>query len=597
MKSLLSLAKNTKRAIGFSFNFAPFITASVFVLAITTSLAPLLQSKILGDVVNQIISQLSKGGSESVVVYLVFIYALVWAGTRVLNALQLYMEKIWSLENEQGLDLTMLKKRAEIDLGHYENPDFQNLLQRVSNRSIWPVYEMIDSQFKVFANLSVIIVSSIITSAISWQLYLVVIISAIPSFLVQLKYGYKIWGIWAERSERQRRFAVTRWHIMNRTGVVQAKLFQNSKKLLEIVTDILHSFKKDLLKEDKTRFYLQSIAYVIGAAGFGFSMWLITKDVMSGLISVGAMVFLVSILGQLVGAINSFLAQIATLLEKNLYVTDIFTVFDTKPFIKRSDNPKKLNLESPPTIEFRNVSFKYEKMKDLVLKNINLTINSGEKIALVGMNGAGKTTLIKLLSRIYDPTEGDIFINGINLKEIDLDEWGSYLSVLLQDYLAYDMKVSESIGMGRADKSIDMSEIQEAAGYSGANEFIEQWENKYEQQLGKEFEGGVEPSKGQGQKIALARAIYRNGFIMVLDEPTASIDALSETKIFEQMEKAVKNNTLIVITHRFNTTQNLDKIVVIEHGTIQETGTHKELIAKGGLYKSMFESQAKTFRK
>ena len=596
MNKLLSLVKNVRRGIGMAIDFAPGLTIGLFVLTIITNLAPLLQSKILGNIVNAMIASIKDAKPIERITFFVLTYAAIYGGIRILNSFSSFLSKLWRSENELGLEMAVLRKRLEIDLGHHESPSFQNLLHRALDRSIWPVYEIIQAQFDNFGNIAVILASSIITSVISWQVYAIVIVSSIPGFIVQLKYGYKSWGIWAEHSERQKHYYHMRSHITGRFGITQTKILQSGERILEYIKDTLVSYQNDIRKTDRNRFFYQTIAIIIGAIGYGFALFLISKNVLAGLISVGSMVFIISALGQLVGSINQFLAQTATLLEKNLYATDIFAVLDTKPFIKRSENPVILNLSGPPTIEFKNVSFKYEGRDDWILRNVNLIINPGEKIALVGMNGAGKSTLIKLLSRIYDPNEGTVLIDGVDLKELDINEWTSYLSVLLQDYISYDLPVKDSIAMSRTEKPTDIDLVKKSAEFSGANEFIEEWEHKYDQQLGKEFEGGIEPSKGQKQKIALAQTIYRNGFIMVLDEPTAAIDALSETKIFEAMEKAVGKNTLIVITHRFNTTQNMDKIIVLEKGTVEEVGNHKELIKHGGIYKKMFEDQAKAFR-
>jgi ATP-binding cassette subfamily B protein len=282
--------------------------------------------------------------------------------------------------------------------------------------------------------------------------------------------------------------------------------------------------------------------------------------------------------------------------ERNLYVSDIFKVMDTAPYIVRAKRPVCLKLVTAPTVEFRDVWFKYDGREDWILENINLTIQPGEKIALVGENGAGKSTLVKLLARIYDPTKGEIFVNGVNLKKIDPDEWNSCLAVLLQDYLSYDFTLAESIAMGRPDMKVHRNKVENSVQFAGASDFVSSWKNGFDQQIGKEFDGGVEPSKGQNQKIALARTIYREGLVTVLDEPTAAIDALSESRIFEQMEQASNGRTLIVITHRFNTTQTVDRIVVLDKRTIVEQGSHKDLVSAGGLYSKMFEVQAKVFR-
>jgi ABC-type multidrug transport system, ATPase and permease components len=597
MQKFTSLFRNTSRAMGLSFRYMPKLTLGILVVMIVGATASILQAKMLGSIVNQIINSATVASTSSSILILVALYALVWAGIRFAGVLELYLMKLWRDGTQLSFDLMIFKKRTEIDLGHYETPAFQNLILRAFSQGVsGPLLEIIMNQFVIVANLAVAIVASFVASAIGWNIYLIIIVASIPSFIVQSKYGYKVWGIWSEHSERQKKYASMRNHITSRTGITQIKLFQNSSKVLGVIREALESFIQDNNKLDRERFIFQTIAALISATGFGLSLWLIIQQVLDGSINVGTLIFVVGALGALIGSLNTLLARIAIQFEKNLYLNDIFEVLDTKPFIKRPEHPIKLNLKSAPTIEFKNVSFKYQGREDWILKDLNLVINSGEKVALVGMNGAGKSTLVKILSRIYDPTEGEILVNGVNLKDVDIEEWSSYLSVLLQDYMTYGLTAMESIAMGRISEPLSSEGVINASKFSGANEFIETWENKYDQQIGKEFEGGIEPSKGQQQKLALARAVYRNGLVMVLDEPTAAIDALSEMKIFEQMEKAVGEHTLIVITHRFNTTQGVDKIIVLDKGSVVEMGTHKELLDLKGMYNKMFESQAKAFR-
>jgi ATP-binding cassette subfamily B protein len=358
--------------------------------------------------------------------------------------------------------------------------------------------------------------------------------------------------------------------------------------------EILTAFRKEQISVDNKKFWSTVVAGIIGTVGYGFAFYIIVAGVSRGDISLGTMVFLVSLLGQLVGSISSLFSHIAKQFEDNLYVTDIFTFLDTKPYIKRANNPQKLNLKTPPKIEFKNVWFRYTEDMEWILKDVSMTLNPYEKLALIGENGAGKSTLIKLLARIYDPDKGDILVNDINLKEIDPDEWTSYLGILLQDFMNYNFSVGESIAMGRMEQHPPLEEVKRAATLSGADDFISDWEYKYAEQIGKEF-SGKEPSKGQNQKLALARIIYRRGLVTVLDEPTASIDPMAEMNIFENMEEASKDSTLILITHRFNTVKNVDQIIVLEHGKIIETGNHKELLEKKGRYAEMYSAQAKSF--
>jgi len=593
-KNKKNFLKNTFRSFGLSFKFSFWATLFLIVLTVATFILPVFQSKVMGQIVDSVVKSIGSG--SIIAVGLVFIYALVWSVTRILSAIQFYTNKIWFMNNEQGLEILFMKKRAEIDLGHHENPEFQNLLMRAFKRSIWPVVELVEMNITTFGNIATFLFTSIIATKLSFTIYLVIIITAIPSFVVNLKYGAKMWTIWSENTDRQKKYQHIRHHIMGRTGIVQTKLLQATDRLINIAKYTFDSFRKDQAKVDRKNLFYSSLASLIGAFGIGLGFYMIVMKVSSGEQSVGSMVFLMSILGQLVGSINSILQNLSKSLERNLYVDEIFKFLDTKPFIKKSENPISLNLEKSPNIEFRNVSFRYEGGSKDILKNVSFTIKSGEKIALVGKNGAGKTTIVKLLARIYDPLEGEILINGVNLKDLDGDEWSSYLAILMQDYLSYNFTIEESIAMGRSNQDFNKDKTRISAEMSDAHDFIKDLDNGYKQQLGRDFNQGIELSKGQYQKMALAQIIYRDGLVVVLDEPTASIDAMSESKIFDQMTKASSGKSLIVITHRFNTTQNLDNIIVLEDGGIVEMGNHNELLKKNGLYASMFEAQAKVFR-
>ena len=588
-----NLIKNIYRGLKLSFVFARWSTIFLVVLTIATYLLPILQSKIMGDIVNSVVGSLSGG---EVAIGLVVLYALVWSISRILSAGHSYDYKIWRAKLEQKFEVLFLKKRAEIDLGHYENPEFQNLLTRAFRRGVWPVLELTDVQISIIGSLATFLLTSVIATQLSLWIYLIVIISSIPSFLVSLGYGSKTWSLWAENSSRQRMCQHVRGHITSKTGIIQAKILQASDKLVSIADEILGAFRKDQLKIDRKNMWWSFFASILSATGVGISFYVIVGKVSDGSETVGSMVFLVSVLGQLVGSINAILKDFSKEFENNLYVNEIFEVLDTKPFVKKPENPISLNLKGSPKIEFKNVSFRYDEESKYILKNINFVIKPGEKIALVGKNGAGKSTLVKLLARIYDPTEGDIFINDKNLKEVDVDEWVSYLAILFQDYSSYHFSVVESISMGRSDQEIDREKVQRASLSSDSYEFISEFKDGFDQQLGREFENGTELSKGQQQKIALARMIYRDGLVTILDEPTASIDSLAEEHIFNQMVGASTGRTLIVITHRFNTTQNLDKIIVLNEGCLIEEGSHEELLTLKGEYASMFESQAKAFR-
>jgi ATP-binding cassette subfamily B protein len=282
---------------------------------------------------------------------------------------------------------------------------------------------------------------------------------------------------------------------------------------------------------------------------------------------------------------------------RNKYLDKFFEFLERKSEILNPISPKALPLTViPQVIEFKFVSFKYPRSERYILKDFNLTIKSGERIALVGENGAGKTTIIKLLLRFYDVTEGEILINGVNIKELDLSEWHKYIGALFQDFIKYQFKFKDNIYLGNLSKTDNEKLLRDAISKSGADKYLDTLPNGIEQIVGKMFEGGVDLSGGQWQKLALARAFFRDAPILILDEPTSAIDAKAEYEIFKNIQNLEKNKTVIIISHRFSTVRHADRILVLDDGKIIEQGTHEELVAQKGLYEELFEIQAKGYK-
>jgi len=293
--------------------------------------------------------------------------------------------------------------------------------------------------------------------------------------------------------------------------------------------------------------------------------------------------------------VNGYVESISWTEEASRYAARWFELFDVRPKIVSKKDAVPYDYSKPPLVEFKNVSFRYpkeEKENPYVLQDLNFTFSPGEKIAIVGVNGAGKTTLIKLLCRIYDPTEGQILINGNDLRDVKLEDWQSAIGILFQDFPIYNLTIRESIGVGRISETPQKEQLERAAKYSGADEFIN---DDYEQLIWKEFKDGIDLSKGQHQRLAVARMFYRNAAITILDEPTASIDAVTEEKIFRSLERHMEGKSVILITHRFSTVKNADKILMMEHGRIIEQGSHKDLMAIGGKYAELYTMQAKRY--
>ena len=282
--------------------------------------------------------------------------------------------------------------------------------------------------------------------------------------------------------------------------------------------------------------------------------------------------------------------------ERSIRIAEIKEVFEMKPNITDGAVVLPEN-ETPPNITLKNVSFAYPRAETNVIKNLNLEIKPGEKIAIVGENGAGKTTLVRILSRFYKVSEGEILLDSTNINDIKIESWYKNLGVLFQDYNTYSpLTLKENIHLGNAHEKLDEERMIEAANKANVNSFLANFKNGYDQVLSEKFKGGTRPSTGQWQKIAIARFFYRNSPVVIFDEPTASIDAVSESEIFGQIYDFFKGKTVIIISHRFSTVRNADKIYVLDKGEIIESGSHDELMARKGKYHHAFTIQAEGYR-
>ena len=600
MNEKLTSFREYLKSVGFtmriSFQVAPWESAITFIVYSITAVLSYATAYYLGLLVNSLTEAVKNPQLLTGVLWIFILYAVTNSLPNFLSGIRLYLDKRWTTKFQTYMELEVMKKRAEIDIAHYENPKFQDLIQRAFHRSFWPVLELADTQFEVYQGLVALLFGSILATQFSWKIYMLMFLTSLPKFLSEYKYGYNVWSIWNDDSPEKRRFADLRQHFNNRAGVVELKLQQSSGYMLRWSEKILKNFDSNLLNEEKRKVFTDFFVESLSVAGFVIASYLILRDVLAGTILIGSMIFLLRTLANIQSSASNLLTNLARQEERHLIVRDIIAFFKTEPLIKVSPNPIKLNLEAPPEIVFDNVSFRYPHAKQWSLRNLSLKIKAGEKVGLVGDNGAGKTTFIKLLSRIYDPTEGSILVNGYDLRNLDLKEWWSYLGVMFQDYMNYDFVAKEAIAISRTDRKISQQEVEKSAMMAQADSFIQEWDKKYNEPIGVEFEG-VEPSKGQRQRLAIARIMYRNPFIMILDEPTASVDAESEAKIFESLEDLSDLQTAIFISHDFSTIRECDHVLVLDHGKLLEEGNHDNLIKKPkGLYARLFKLQAERFK-
>ena len=376
----------------------------------------------------------------------------------------------------------------------------------------------------------------------------------------------------------------------------ELKLFGLSGFLTDRFTALSNTVYDENVALVRRRFAVGSWLSMLSTMGYYAAYVFVIWKTLLGAISIGSLTFLAGAIQQASLNIQEVFSTIAAIADQALFLTDLLAFFDMQPTIRSKANALPAPRPIRRGIEFRNVSFHYPGSKRLVLRDLNFTLDVGERLALIGENGEGKTTVVKLITRLYDPTEGQILLDGIDLREYRLEELYQEISVIFQDFMRYELTARENIAIGRIQELTNTELLLDAAQKSRADEVIERLPRAYEQMLGRRFEGGVDLSGGEWQKLALARAYLRDAQLLILDEPTAALDARSEFEVFRRFTELTAAETALFISHRFSTVRMADRIVVLRGGAVAEEGSHQELMSLGGLYAGMFELQAASYR-
>lgn len=571
-----------------------FHIIALAVVFILLAIVPFFGFAAYGLLINAIIESTAAG---AILTPLIIAFAF-YAGSQLMASLMLpvqeYFMRVFISKLNKRMDILFLNSGAKADFAMREDPAKMGLFNNV-HENWWRPREFVRRQYFMIQNVFEVGFASIIVFVLNPLIFLALLLGAIPELIVEAKYGQHIWGIYSAKADIRRRYWDIREYFHSKSHLFDMKLFQNINYFLGVLSDLIQRFMIEERKAEKRK--LKKYIWVRGAGQIivlGAYVWFI-YDAVHGDLSVGTLVFVFGAIFNFRQSLSAFFQNLGMQFQDSLFIGDLLKVVDMKPIIAGPENPLTLSPSMTPEIVFDKVTFKYPNSSEPVLKNFSLTIRPGEKIALIGVNGAGKTTFVKLLLRFYDPTDGKILVNGQDLRTIDRESWYELIGVLFQDYANYHLLVKDVIASGRASKEPELENIKRSAYSAEADTFIEEWEKKYDQQLGS-WLGGTEPSIGQWQKIGLARTFYRDPRILILDEPTSSIDAEAEAKIFEKLEALPSDRTVILISHRFSTVRKANQIVIIEDGAIKELGTHEELIKQNGIYARLFNLQAKGYQ-
>jgi ATP-binding cassette subfamily B protein len=503
-----------------------------------------------------------------------------------------------SLLGDRFTDLVsvrLMRHAAELDLASFEDPVFYDKLERARRQSTGRL-TLLGSLLNMGQDTLALMSLSAGLIVFSPWLMVLLVAAVIPSFLGETHFTMLSYSVHYSRTPQRRMLDYLRFLGASAQSAKEVKIFglggHLAQRYDELSQDIYLENKKIAIK----RASAGSALNVISTGGYYGAYVVVLAKTLAGAISIGTFTFLTGSFSRSRSYIASILGDFNDISEQAIFLKDLFEFFEMQPTIRLEPDSIRAPRPIRQGFEFRNVSFRYPGSDRLVVQNITFHLHPYEKVALIGENGAGKTTLVKLLARLYDPTEGQILLDGIDLREYDVEDLRREIGVIFQDYLRYDMLARENIGFGKVESMAEQPRLDTAADKSLAKGLIERFPNGYDQMVGRRFEGGVDLSGGEWQKLALGRAYMRDAQVLILDEPTATFDARAEYEVFQRFAELTRDRMAVLISHRFSTVRMADRILVLAGGQIMEQGTHQQLVALGGRYAELFELQAAGYR-
>jgi ATP-binding cassette subfamily B protein len=493
------------------------------------------------------------------------------------------------------VSVRLMEHASRLDLASFEDPVFYDKLDRARRQTTGRM-----GLLAALLNIGqdAVTLASLSTGLILFSPWLMVLLAAavIPSFLGETHFTSMAYSILYKRTPERRKLDYLRLLGASLQSAKEVKIFGLGSYLSKHYNEV----SAEIFKENKVlairRSVMGSALNVVSTGGYYGAYAVVMARTLAGAVSLGSFTFLTGAFNRSRAYIEKILSGFNDISEQAVFLKDLFEFFAMEPTIGAA--PYALPAPRPirQGFEFRNVAFAYAGSDRKVVQNISFVLHPNEKLALIGENGAGKTTLVKLLARLYDPTEGQILLDGTDLREYDVEDLRREIGVIFQDYMRYDLLVRENIGFGKVESLGDRPRVESAAVKSLAKSVIDRLPNGYDQMVGRRFEGGVDLSGGEWQKLALARAYMRDAQVLILDEPTATLDARAEYEVFQRFSELTRERMAVLISHRFSTVRMADRILVLADGSIREQGTHEQLLSLGGRYAELFELQAAGYR-
>ncbi|MGA2050215.1 MAG: ABC transporter ATP-binding protein [Terracidiphilus sp.] len=515
--------------------------------------------------------------------------------TGILSRAVDYFDNLLADRYTHHVSVEVMRKAASLDVTVYEDPVFYDRLERARVQATDRL-AMIQQMGRLIQLTVTAIAFSAVLVRYSPFLLLLLVAGIIPAFVGESHFAFLTYAKNFHQTPWRREMDYLRQVGGSKEAAKELKLFNLSSYLTERFTGLSKRIYDENVALNRRRLFWGGLLAILGQLGYYGAYALSIYRTIQGRYSVGDLTLITTAIMQSMASIQQAFSTASGVADQALFLTDLIAFFEMKPRVESKVDGILVPHPVERGFEFRNVSFAYPGTNRRVLSDFNFKLHPGERVALIGENGQGKTTMVKLITRLYDPTEGQILLDGVDLREYDLAALHAEIGVIFQDFMRYEMTARENIAVGRIEVSHSQEEIEYAADKSLAAGVVGTLEHGYDQMLGRRFEGGVDLSGGEWQKMALARAYLRDAQLLILDEPTAALDARSEFEVFERFAELTFGKMALLISHRFSTVRMADRIVVLEGGRLVEEGSHDKLVALGGRYAAMFEMQAASYR-
>ena len=597
LKDRFSALRNLPRFFKLVWQTSPSLTianAALRILKSGTPVAILYVGKLIIDQVVHI-SQGNQSISTSYLWKLVAIEFGLAILSDVLNRSITLMDSLLGDLFSNHTSVKIIEHAATLDLDQFENSAFYDKMERARQQTVGRtvLLSQVLSQLQDLITMGFLAAGLLVFNP--W-LIIILLVAIIPAFLGEAYFNDQSYTLNRRQTPERRELDYVRFLGASDETAKEVKIFNLSNFIVTRFRELSNKFYNTNRILIVRRSVWGSVFSMLGSLGYYLAYVYIIYKAVNGKITIGDLTFLAGSFKQLRSLLEGILNRFTTVSQGAIYLSDFFDFFEIKSQMVTSAKPRVFPYPIQQGFTFENVGYKYINSENWANRHLNFTLKVGEKLALVGENGAGKTTLVKLLARLYEPTEGRILLDGHDLRDYDINDLRMQIGIIFQDYLRYQMTVAQNIAAGNIVEIENRNLIKSSAEQSLANVFIEEFKNNYDQQLGRRFNEGVELSGGQWQKIALARAYMRDAQLMILDEPTAALDARAEYEVFQRFVELTKGRTSVLISHRFSTVRMADRILVLDKGKLLEMGSHEELLQKNGKYSELFQLQAKGYQ-